>query len=128
MIKTVSGGASRLRNAGPFSGSAQLLVRPVTVVAAAALIFVIACKKPPASAAERGRIIYQGTCIACHNMDPTKDGAVGPAIKGSSLELVTARVTEASYPPGYQPKRQTKLMPKQHLTQEEILAVYEFLK
>jgi hypothetical protein len=52
-------------------------------------------------------------CIACHNADPTKDGNIGPAIAGSSRELVEARVMRAQYPPGYTPKRTTQLMPAQ---------------
>jgi mono/diheme cytochrome c family protein len=58
----------------------------------------------------KGRQIYALNCTACHNADPTKDGALGPAIAGSSLELVTARVLHAAYPPGYTPKRQTQQM------------------
>ena len=42
--------------------------------------------------------------------DPSKPGALGPAIKGSSKALITARILSASYPKGYKPKRTTKLM------------------
>jgi mono/diheme cytochrome c family protein len=62
---------------------------------------------------ERGRRIYMTVCITCHNPDPSKDGPIGPAIKGSSPELIEARVLYQSYPPGYTPKRTTHLMPKQ---------------
>lgn len=60
--------------------------------------------------ADRGRKIYDANCIACHNVDPTKSGPVGPALKGSSRALIEARVMLAAYPPGYTPKRDTKLM------------------
>ncbi len=53
---------------------------------------------------------YMANCMACHNADPAKAGTVGPAIKGSPRELVEARVLRAQYPPGYAPKRETKLM------------------
>jgi mono/diheme cytochrome c family protein len=59
----------------------------------------------------KGRQVWLAQCIACHNADPGKDGAIGPAVKGSSRELVEARVLRAAYPPGYTPKRETKVMP-----------------
>ena len=49
-------------------------------------------------------------CIVCHNPDPTKPGAAGPEIAGSSRELIEARVLHAAYPPGYTPKRTTRAM------------------
>lgn len=84
-------------------------------------------KPPPLSeAAERGRLVYLGNCIACHNADPAKSGAVGPSVKGSSRDLIEARVTRAGYPPGYTPKRETKLMiPLPQLTEKvDDLAAY----
>ena len=49
-------------------------------------------------------------CTACHNMDPTKSGVLGPAVQGSSRALIDARVLRAGYPDGYTPKRKTTLM------------------
>ncbi len=67
----------------------------------------------PAGAADptKGRHVWLAQCIACHNTDPTKDGPVGPAVKGSSRELLEARVLRATYPPGYKPKRDSTVMP-----------------
>jgi mono/diheme cytochrome c family protein len=59
----------------------------------------------------KGRQVWLGQCIACHNTDPSKAGSVGPAVKGSSLALLEARVLHAEYPPGYKAKRSTKIMP-----------------
>lgn len=59
---------------------------------------------------ERGRSVYMGNCTACHNMDPAQPGGLGPAIAGASRELIEARVLHATYPEGYTPKRDTKLM------------------
>lgn len=59
----------------------------------------------------RGKQIYAANCAVCHNIDPAKDGSLGPAIKGSSRELLEARVPRATYPPGYTPKRKTFAMP-----------------
>jgi mono/diheme cytochrome c family protein len=60
---------------------------------------------------EKGRQVYLGQCTACHNTDPSRDGALGPAIKGAARELVEARVVHGTYPPGYTPKRPSKVMP-----------------
>ncbi len=64
----------------------------------------------PLTAAQRGRRTYMANCITCHNPDPTRPGASGPEIAGSSRALIEARVLHASYPPGYTPKRTTKAM------------------
>lgn len=102
------------------------------------LVFVAfsACTKesaPPtqtarAADANRGRGIYLSNCAACHNSaDPSKDGPVGPAIKGSSRALLEARVLKASYPPGYQPKRKTAAMPAQPYLKSAIPDLAAFL-
>ena len=60
---------------------------------------------------QRGRAVYVANCVACHNNDPAKEGPIGPALKGSPKELVESRVLRTEYPPGYKPKRNTKVMP-----------------
>ena len=65
---------------------------------------------------EAGRVAFNANCIACHAMDPTQDGALGPAVSGASLELLQARVLRSEYPEGYTPKRPSRLMvPLPHL-------------
>ncbi len=59
---------------------------------------------------EAGRSVYNANCIACHSLDPTKDGALGPAVAGASLGLLEARVIRAEYPEAYEPKRATRVM------------------
>ena len=59
----------------------------------------------------RGRRLYLATCIVCHNTDPSKPGSQGPPVKGSSLELLEAKVLHKRYPPDYKPQRTTKAMP-----------------
>ena len=59
---------------------------------------------------KKGKTIYMSNCIVCHNIDPHKNGSLGPGLSGSSLELVRLRVLETKYPVGYTPKRKTKLM------------------
>jgi len=78
--------------------------------------------------AERGRHVYLSQCIACHNPDPAQPGAVGPAVKGATKPLLEAKVLQGTYPPGYAPKRPTKVMPPQPGIAAEINALAEYLK
>ena len=50
---------------------------------------------------ERGKAVYVANCVACHNKDPSKDGPIGPALKGSPPELLESRVLRTQYPSGY---------------------------
>ncbi len=82
----------------------------------------------------RGREIFMTACIACHGDDPARDGALGPAIKGSSRALLAARLEfgngdfSKSYPPGYTPKRDTRIMPPFPDLKGDIAALAEVLK
>lgn len=73
-------------------------------------VLIAACSPPSPEQAERGRMTYMANCLACHHADPAKPGVTGPAVQGASRELLEARVVRAVYPPGYTPKRTTKLM------------------
>jgi mono/diheme cytochrome c family protein len=77
--------------------------------------------------AEQGRRTYQSVCIVCHNGDPTQDGAAGPAIAGSSRELLEARVLRGEYPPGYTPKRPGAAMPRFEYLADQIDALAAYL-
>ena len=88
-----------------------------------------ACQRPAdAGPAELGRRAYLANCIACHNQDPAKEGTLGPAIAGSSLALVEARVMRAEYPPGYKPKRDSNLMPAQPFLKNDVPALAAYLE
>ena len=78
--------------------------------------------------AERGRQVYLAQCTACHNTDPGQPGAVGPPVKGSSRELLEAKVLNGSYPPGYAPKRPTKVMVPLPAVAPDIAALADFLR
>ncbi len=87
--------------------------RPFVLLAAALALAACAGDGGPAG---RGRLVYLAQCAVCHNSDPSKDGPLGPAVKGSSVELLEARVVRGVYPPGYKPKRGTAIMqPMPHL-------------
>ena len=81
----------------------------------------------PAALAARGRSIYMSNCIACHNMNPAQDGALGPAVTGSSEALLYARVIDGSYPEGYEPKRTTAVMVALPHLKNEIPALAAYL-
>ncbi len=70
------------------------------------------CKQRKLTPLERGRLVYNTTCVECHNRDPNLPGVKGPPIAGSSRELIAARILSLSYPPGYKPKRTTHEMRK----------------
>lgn len=93
------------------------------------LVFLLAaCGHDGDDPAARGEQVYLAECTACHNSNPAKDGPVGPAVKGSSLELLEARILRASYPPGYTPKRTTTLMPPQPKVASKIPDLAAFLR
>ncbi len=68
--------------------------------------------QPTAGAGDpgRGRQAYLAYCISCHADDPTRNGPLGPPIKGASRELLEARILRGAYPPGYTPKRDSAVM------------------
>ena len=78
--------------------------------------------------AERGRTVYNSQCTACHSFDPSQPGAVGPEVKGSSRDLLEAKVVRGTYPPGYKPKRSTSVMPPQAQVAPDIPALSAYLK
>jgi len=77
---------------------------------------------------QKGRQVYLGQCVSCHNSDPAKSGAVGPAIKGASEALLEARMLRGTYPPGYEPKRPTKVMQAMPQLAGDLPALAEYLR
>lgn len=99
------------------------------LVVAAAVLALTACGREPLSPeAERGRQVYSSQCTACHAFDPSQAGAVGPEVKGSSRELLEAKVLRGTYPPGYKPKRPTSVMPPQPQVAADLPALAAYLK
>jgi mono/diheme cytochrome c family protein len=76
---------------------------------------------------QRGRAVFVANCVACHNSDPSREGPLGPAIKGSSKELLEARILRGGYPPDYKPKRPTKVMPQFPFLKNEISYLHAYL-
>jgi len=89
-----------------------------------------ACKKEaaaPVDPFQRGKTVYMSRCIACHNINPREVGSLGSAVFGSSRELLEARVLRGEYPPGYAPKKNSKLMPPMPELASDIEALHTFL-
>ena len=120
----------------PDDVKAAMLVRSDTTkpVSTATEVQTVAVDSAPVAASpapgnpEQGKTVYNTLCIACHNPDPALVGTIGPAVRGSSRELLEARVLRAEYPPGYSPKRDTKLMPPMVHLAKDIDHLTEFLK
>ena len=90
----------------------------------------VSCQKKDAAGsdpARRGHTLYAIHCASCHSPDPSRDGALGPALKGSSLDLIRVKVQRGEYPPGYVPKRATKIMQKLPLSDADLAAIHAFL-
>ncbi len=81
----------------------------------------------PAALRKRGKVIYETQCTACHARNPAVDGPVGPALAGSSLALLEAKVIRNEYPPGYTPKRESAAMVALPHLEPEIPALHAFL-
>jgi len=105
---------------GLFSGCRCSPSTPATGVTAGA-------EDPKSALIKRGKTVYAGNCIACHNPDPKLAGSVGPDVYGSSLELLRARLLKGGYPEGYQPKRPGAGMPLFPHLEPEIEALHAFL-
>ena len=100
-------------------------------LAALALVFALGgCSESGLSpSAERGGQVYLAHCIACHNTDPGQAGAVGPPLRGPSRELLETKVLNGTYPPGYTPKRPTKvMMPIAAVTPADVGALADYLR
>jgi mono/diheme cytochrome c family protein len=106
------------------------VIRPLARIAVVALALgLAACSTEKLSPeAERGRQVYLSSCIACHSADPSTPGPVGPEIKGSSQELLEAKLLRGAYPPDYKPKRPTAVMPPQPQVTQDIPALAAYLK
>ena len=100
----------------------------VTLAGVAALAGCSDQPGPGGPAAERGRQTYLAQCIACHNSEPSLAGPVGPPLRGSSRELLDAKLLKGTYPPGYTPKRPTTIMQPQPALEPEIASLAAFLK
>lgn len=103
---------------------------PAAASAAAAAPAAQGARATPAGGGDpgKGRAAFLQYCAPCHGPDPGKDGPLGPMIRGATAELLAARVMRATYPPGYAPKRATKLMPPMPQLEGEVPDLAAYLK
>jgi mono/diheme cytochrome c family protein len=103
---------------------------PMRILILMGLFLFAACTKKPSAPVpldKQGAKVYAMHCTACHNADPKKAGSIGPAIWGSSAELLEARLVHGTYPPGYKPQRDTKIMTLLPFLKDQIPALHAFL-
>jgi mono/diheme cytochrome c family protein len=72
--------------------------------------------------------VFLAQCATCHGPDPAQAGPIGPAVKGSSRELLEAKVLRGAYPPGYVPKRPTKVMPPLPALADDVGPLADYLR
>ncbi len=82
-----------------------------------AILLLPSCsKQAPEYLSEEGKKgwkVYQKECTICHHQNPNLPGLTnpsGPAITGSSEELVSMRVLKGKYPKGYTAKQEGNSM------------------
>lgn len=101
----------------------------VALLAVLAFVLAAGCSERGLSpSAERGRQVYLAQCTACHSADPAQPGPVGPPVKGSSRELLEAKVLNGTYPPGYTPTRPTKVMVPMPQVAPDLPALADYLR
>lgn len=120
--------ASRTRSSSALRRAALILGAAVPAL----LLALAGCKRaeqsPEEARVQKGRTLYTLHCASCHHpSNPTLDGALGPAVAGSSFELLEARLQRGEYPPGYTPKRETRVMRKMPMTPEDLEALHAYL-
>lgn len=76
---------------------------------------------------DSGRRIYAIHCTSCHNANPKLDGAIGPSVVPSSLQLLERRVVYGDYPVDYKPKRQSRIMVALPHLKNEVEALHAYL-
>ena len=76
---------------------------------------------------DKGRAVYVANCTACHNPDPHLPGNLGPEVAGSSQALLEARILHNSYPEGYTPKRDSRVMVALPYLKDDIPALGAYL-
>ena len=75
----------------------------------------------------KGKVVYNTNCVSCHNLDPKKQGSIGPQIYGSSKELLSKKILFGKYPKNYKPKRSGVAMPIMPDLEREIINIHAFL-
>ena len=73
-----------------------------------------------------GEKVFKANCAVCHGAKG--QGASGPQNNDASLELLKAKVLTGAYPPGYKPKRTTRIMTRFPHLKDKIQAIHQYLQ
>ncbi|MFZ9594572.1 MAG: c-type cytochrome [Bdellovibrionia bacterium] len=119
----------------PQPGAKPLIQSFTLLILHGTLAFLFACtpkapetpQDPMTLSIQRGKVVYQTQCTACHHSDPKRSGSIGPDVYGSSKELLEARILRGEYPKGYTPKRASHIMQALPHLKNEIQALYDYL-
>jgi mono/diheme cytochrome c family protein len=101
---------------------------PVAAALTAALALSGCEQQQLSPSAERGRQVYLAQCSACHATDPAQPGPLGPPLKGTTRAVLEAKLLKGEYPPGYAPKRPTKVMPPLPALAGDIPGLADYLR
>lgn len=111
-----------------------LICKKKIILVGAVLLSLGSCQKNEAYSTSslseiesRGKSVYLANCIACHHINPSLAGSIGPVIEGSSLELLTHKVLTRDYPQGYTPKRNSDVMPSFAHLKNDVEALHAYL-
>ena len=85
-------------------------------------------RSPTTSANNVGKQTYVQKCAACHNLNPTKPGSIGPELFTTPLDVFRTKVPTGTYPSGYTPKRHTKIMPKFPGLKDKVDLIYNYIQ
>lgn len=81
---------------------------------------------------DKGRRAYISVCIQCHNKDPNLKGSIGPELVDAPFEVMQHKVKTGRYPdilpPGFVPKRKTKLMRPLPNYVKDVQAIYTWIQ
>lgn len=91
-------------------------------------LILIATISLQSKAENEGKRLYITKCAGCHNLNPNKNGSVGPDLVTTPLDAFRVKVLQGKYPSGYAPKRRTKAMQKFQGLTNSVDLIYNYIQ